>query len=139
MLQTRRIILVLYNRLLRDGICVLLGACEDLELVAVAATIDDLKPLFTSRRPDLVLMDLDLPARNALDGIKQIQDLERGAWIIGLATHEEEEHCAQAIEVGAATVIAKDLIGKVLVPLIRDGRPMRGESYEHPSVHRIHP
>jgi len=134
MSQPVRIILVLHNRILREGICVLLSSCEDVELVAVAVKIDDLRPLFTRLRPDLVLIDLDLPAGNALDGIKQMKSIDPLAWIIGLATHECEERCVQAIEHGAATVVAKDLIGKMLVALIRAGRPARSESYECPSV-----
>jgi DNA-binding NarL/FixJ family response regulator len=134
MSQPVRIILVLHNRILREGICVLLNSYEDLELVAVAVKIDDLRPLFTRLRPDLVLIDLDLPAGNALDGIKQMKSITPWAWIIGLTTHEGEERCVQAIEQGAATVVAKDLIGKMLVPLIRVGRPARSESYEYPSV-----
>ena len=134
MLHAQRIILVLHNRILREGIRVLLNSCEDFDLAAVADTIDDLKCLVTSVRPDLVLMDLDLPAGNALDGIMQIQDLQPGAWIIGLAIHDEEEHCVRAIAEGVDTVIAKDMIGKVLVRLVRAGRPSRDEFYERPNV-----
>lgn len=121
-----RAILVIHNRILREGISIHLAACEDIQLAAIVPTVELFLPLFTRLRPDLVLIDLDVPAANAVEGIRRIQSIQPGTWVIGLITNEPQDGCAEALEAGASAILAKDLIRDKLVPLIRAGRPRSG-------------
>ena len=100
----------------------LIGMEPDLELIAAAAALDTALSLFAEKRPDLTLMDLDWPGDNGVDAIQRIRAIDPGAWVIALVTYEWDTSGQRAVAAGAAAVVAKDLIGEVLVPLIRAGR-----------------
>lgn len=125
--QPIRIIAVNRNRILRDGLSVLINNEADLALVGCSATPYEGVRLFAEMRPDLTLMDLDEPSEAGLAAIQQIRLLEPAAWVIALLTQDWDGSGAQAIEAGADTVLTKDLIGKRLLPLIRAGRPIGRE------------
>ena len=80
------------------------------------------------------LIDLDAPADGGGDAIRRMKNRQCTAWIIGLASQDGDEDCDLIIKAGAVTVIPKDLIGRMLVPLIRAGRPDPAEFYERPKV-----
>lgn len=56
-----RVPVVDHNSLLREGLCFLIQLQADMELVAAAAEKDDAVQFFRQHRPEVVLMDLDLP------------------------------------------------------------------------------
>jgi len=134
MVGSIRIISMIQNRILRKGIAVLIEAQPDMQFAGSAEDLDAVLHLFEASRADLVLIDLDVRADKGLDAIRRIRSMQGNAWIIGLATHDGEEDCDLAIKAGAVTVIPKDLIGRMLVPLIRAGRPDHAESYQRPEV-----
>jgi len=101
---------------------VLIETEPDLELVGAVAVLDTALSLFTEKRPDLTLMDLDWPGDNGVDAIQRIRAIDPSAWIIALVTYEWDTSGRRAVAAGAAAVVAKDLIGEVLVPMIRAGR-----------------
>ena len=119
MLQPIRILTVNQNRILREGICALIGTQPNLELAGSTAGIDDAVRLFVENRPDLTLMDLDLPARGGVSAISRIIGIDRAAWIIGLVTYEDDPCVVEAMEAGASAVLAKDLLREALVLLSR--------------------
>jgi DNA-binding NarL/FixJ family response regulator len=129
-----RIISMVQNRILRKGVGVLIEALPDMQFAGSADDPDGALQLFEVSRADLVLIDLDMPADKGLEAIKRIRTMQCNAWIIGLAMHDRDENWDLAIKAGAATVIPKDLIGSMLVPLIRAGHPDQAESYERPNV-----
>jgi DNA-binding NarL/FixJ family response regulator len=139
MLASIRVIAMVQNRILRKGIGVVIEAQSDMHFAGSAEDLDVVLRLFEASRADLVLIDLDVPADKGLDAIRRIRNLQCNAWIIGLATHDGDDDCDLAIKAGAVTVIPKDLIGRMLVPLIRAGRPDHAESYERPKVIELTP
>ncbi|HJX96321.1 MAG TPA: response regulator, partial [Candidatus Acidoferrum sp.] len=77
--------------------------------------------LFAEMRPDLTLVDLNLPSGSAIDAIHRIRRIDPDAWIIGLVAYEWDDRCREAIAAGASAVLSKDLIAEKLMPLIRTG------------------
>jgi DNA-binding NarL/FixJ family response regulator len=114
-----RVLAVDHNRILSEGIGVLIGMEPGMELVGFAREADTAVSLFREQHPDVTLMDLDLPSGSGLDAILRIREIDANAWIIGLITDECDESCAQAVAAGVSTLLAKDLIGRMLVPIIR--------------------
>lgn len=75
---------------------------------------------FTEHRPDVTLMDLDLPSAAGITAIREIVRIDAAACILGLRTFEQDESCQQAVRAGARTCLAKDRLNQDLVPLMLD-------------------
>jgi two-component system NarL family response regulator len=100
----------------------LIGMQPGLELVASLETPDLALSIFAEQRPDLTLMDLDMPSDTGVDAILRIRKIDPSAWVIALVTHDWDDSGTRAVKAGASAVIPKDLIGEMLVPLILSGR-----------------
>ena len=125
MSERLRVLAVNHNRLLREGISVLLELDRDFELVDAVATADVAVELFAATRPDVTLVDLDLPADGGLDVISRIREMDPEAWIIGLAVDERDHRCLRAVMAGVPTLLSKDQVGTMLNPVIRAGPPQK--------------
>jgi len=125
MKERLRVLSVNHNRILREGISVLLEMDRDFELIDSVATADAAVEAFAATRPDLTLVDLDLPADSSLDMISRIRQIDAAAWIIGLTIDELDDRCLRAVMVGVSTLLSKDQIGTMLIPVIRTGQPCK--------------
>jgi len=91
-----------------------------MELVGVAASASEAVQLFREHRPDVVLMDLDLPESGAIRSIREIREIDSRACILGLFTHPWDRCAALALRAGARSCITKDRLNRDLVMLIRE-------------------
>lgn len=89
-----------------------------LELVASTEASEAALSIFDRQRPDVTLMDLDLPFDSGVDAILRIRSIDPAAWVIAMVTHDWDEVGARAVNAGASAVIPKDLIGEMLLPMI---------------------
>ena len=122
MQERLRVLSVNHNRILREGISVLLEMDRDFELIDSVATADAAVEAFAATHPDLTLVDLDLPADSSLEAIGRIRQIDPGAWIIGLTIDELDGRCLRAVMVGVSSLLSKDQIGTMLIPVIRTGQ-----------------
>lgn len=123
MKERLRVLSVNHNRILREGISVLLDMDRDFELIDSVATSDEAVEAFAATHPDLTLVDLDLPADSSLDVVSRIRQIDAAAWIIGLTIDELDDRCLLAVMVGVSALLSKDQIGTMLIPVIRTGPP----------------
>jgi DNA-binding NarL/FixJ family response regulator len=87
-------------------------ATDGFEVVGEAETGEDSVVLARELKPDLVLMDVNLPGINGLDATRQILDGEHDRPIVLLlSTYEEAEYAPRAAECGAAAYIPKAVFG----------------------------
>jgi DNA-binding NarL/FixJ family response regulator len=114
-----RILVVDHNPLLMEGLSLLISLQPDMELAATATDAREAVELFRAHRPDVTLMDLDLPLGGGVEALKQIRTIDANSSIIGLLTYEGESSAGEALRAGACGFLAKDRLNEELVPLIR--------------------
>src|SRR5262249_13092285 len=105
--------------LLRDGISALIGAQTDMELVAEASSGREAVDLFRQHRPDITLMDLQMPEMGGIDAISAIRGEFPEARIIMLTTHAGDVQVSRALKAGARAYLQKGLLRKGLLEPIR--------------------
>ena len=115
-----RILAVDHNPLLREGLSLLIGLQPDMELVAAVTSGEEGVREFTKHRPDVTLMDLDLPFLMGITAIQEILRIDPAASVLGLMTFEEDERAKYALRAGARSCITKDRLTGELAPAIRD-------------------
>jgi DNA-binding NarL/FixJ family response regulator len=105
--------------LLRDGISALIGNQTDMELVAEASSGREALDLFRTHRPDITLMDLQMPEMSGIDAISAIRGEFPNARIIMLTTHAGDVQVSRALKAGARAYLLKGLLRKELLDTIR--------------------
>jgi two-component system, NarL family, response regulator len=105
--------------LVREGIAVLLSAEPDMALVAEASNGREAIQQFRTHRPDVTLMDLQMPEMNGLDAIITIRGEFREAKIIVLTTYKGDVQILRALKAGARGYLLKNTIHSELLDTIR--------------------
>jgi DNA-binding NarL/FixJ family response regulator len=108
------------HKLVREGLALIINRVQDMQVVASAANGEDAVSLFRRHRPDIVLMDLELPKLNGIEAIRQIRSIDPEAHVIVLTVFQGEEDIHRALRVGAATYLLKDTLSDDLVRVIRE-------------------
>jgi two-component system, NarL family, response regulator len=114
-----RILTVDDHPLLRKGIVALVNAEPDLKLVAEASNGKEAIDAFRSYRPDVTLMDLQMPEADGLEAIETIRREFPEARIIVLTTYSGDTRVLRALKVGARGYILKGYVHKELLDAIR--------------------
>src|SRR5215510_9310765 len=114
-----RILAVDDHELLRTGIAALLDVEADMQLVAEASNGRDAIQQFRAHRPDVTLMDLQMPEMSGLDAIVAIRSEFPDARIIVLTTYAGDVQALRALQAGARGYVLKSLVNKELLATIR--------------------
>ena len=104
---------------LREGVAMLIGTQRDMVLVAEATNGHEAVEKFRSHRPDVTLMDLQMPEMNGIDAVIAIRGEFPQARIIVLTTYVGDALCQRAIKAGAQAYILKGDVRKALLDMIR--------------------
>jgi DNA-binding NarL/FixJ family response regulator len=114
-----RILAVDDHPLFRSGIAALLATQPDMSLVAEASNGREAIEQFRTHRPDITLMDLQMPEMNGLDAMIAIRDEFPEARIIVLTTYTGDVQVLRAMKTGARAYLLKNLLDKELLQTIR--------------------
>ena len=118
-LQQIRILVVDDHPIFRRGITSLLADHSDMQLVAEASNGLEAVRQFRAHKPDVTLMDLQMPEMNGLDAIISIRGEFPEAKIIVLTTYTGDVQVLRALKSGARAYLLKSTIHKDLVDMIR--------------------
>ena len=103
----------------RQGIARLVGVQPDMTVVAEAATGREAIEQFRAHRPDVTLMDIQMPEMNGLDALITIRTEFPDAKVIVLTTYGGDAHILRALKAGAQGYLLKNTLHAELVQTIR--------------------
>ena len=114
-----RILVVDDHPIVRQGIAILVGTQIDMTLVAEASNGREAVQQFREHRPDITLMDLQMPEMNGLDALIAIRGEFPNARIIVLTTYAGDVQIFRALKSGAQGYLLKNTFHKDLIDTIR--------------------
>jgi DNA-binding NarL/FixJ family response regulator len=114
-----RVLCVDDHPIVRDGLAAIINIQPDMTLAGAAGTGVEGLERFVELRPDVALVDLQLPDMSGFDLIKKIKDKSPNARIIVLSSHEGDVDIQRALEAGAQGYVVKGIVRAELLETIR--------------------
>lgn len=127
-----RVMLVEDHSMVRQGLKQLIELENDIKVVAEAADGTQAADYYQTEKPDIVLMDINMPKKNGLQALELIKQKDSNAKIIMLTIHQDREYLFQSLQLGASGYVLKDADGYVLIEAIR--KVYEGETYIQPTM-----
>jgi len=126
-----RIEIVEDNDVVRDGLQLLINSMSDHTVVGAYDSCEKAIKNINQDQPEVILMDLDLPGMNGIEGIQRIKKTHPDINIIVLTVHEDSEMVFEALCAGASGYITKNANHSRLLDAIDEvqtgGAPMSGK------------
>jgi DNA-binding NarL/FixJ family response regulator len=123
------------NTDLREGICHLLRLREEYEVVGEFGDAKNVVKEVTELKPDVILMDIEMPGITGVEAVKKIRTIDRNAQIIMLTVFDDQGHIFEALQSGANGYLLKrnasDRLVQSIEEVLSGGAPMS------PSIARL--
>ena len=123
------------HAVLRAGLRLLLSSHHEYQVIGEASTGTETLALAQELQPDLILLDLSMPALGGLDALPVLGQLAPAARILILTMHDDPQYLRQALKHGASGYVLKKAADSELLSAMRS--VMRGEVYVDPSMTRV--
>jgi DNA-binding NarL/FixJ family response regulator len=131
---TIRVLIADDDPLLRAGLRMMLASAPDIDIVAEAEDGTQVVPLVYRHAPDVVLMDVRMPAMDGLAATEAVRSRRGAPEVIILTTFDADEHVLRALRAGAAGFVLKDTPPHDILAALR--RVVSGEPVLSPAVTR---
>lgn len=120
------------HAVLRAGLRLLLESHSDLKVVGEAGDGGTTLSLAAQLQPDLILLDVNMPALNGLEALPLLRKAAPRAKVLILTMHDDEGYLKQALRAGASGYALKKAADNELIAAVR--AVLRGEVYVHPAL-----
>ncbi|WP_328302570.1 response regulator transcription factor [Streptomyces sp. NBC_00435] len=127
-----RLLLAEDQGMMRGALALLLGLEEDIEVVAQVGAGDEIVPAALATRPDVALLDIELPGRSGLDAAADLRRQCPGCRVLILTTFGRPGYLRRAMDAGAAGFLVKDGPVEELAAAVR--RVLAGETVIDPAL-----
>lgn len=107
------------HSMIRDGLKQLLELEKDIKVIAMCSNGEMAVVKYREAKPDVVLMDINMPVLNGLEALEQIKAYDNGVKAVMLTIHQDREYLLRALELGALGYILKDAEASALIEAIR--------------------
>ena len=130
-----RVVLVDDHAMLREGLRLLLRNASDITVLGEADSGDEALALAQRVKPDLVVLDLDMPRGDGLSALRNLRQALPETRVLILTVHTERERLLSLLDAGAQGYLTKEAASRELVEAIRV--VAAGEIYVRPSAARL--
>ena len=114
-----RILLVDDQRLMREGLRILLEMEPDLQIAGEAEDGEAALEAYASLQPDVVLMDIRMPGMDGVEATWRLQERWPSARVVILTTFDDDEYVFEGLRAGALGYLLKDVSGHDLAEAVR--------------------
>jgi DNA-binding NarL/FixJ family response regulator len=114
-----RVLLVDDQRLMREGLRILLGLEPDLEVAGEAEDGEEALAAYEALQPDVVLMDVRMPGMDGVEATWRLRQRWPEARIVILTTFDDDEYVFEGLRAGALGYLLKDVSGHDLAQAVR--------------------
>lgn len=129
-----KVMLVEDHSMIREGLKRLLELEEDIRVTACYSNGKTAVEEYMKVKPDVVLMDINMPVMSGIEATEMIKGMDKDARIIMLTIHQDREYLLKALDIGAMGYILKDADSKTLIDAVRSA--YGGEMYIQPNMAR---
>jgi len=134
-MQKIKVLIVDDHAILRDGISALLSLAADIEVIGEAENGREAIDRARQLAPDVVLMDIAMPAMDGLEATRRIHKEFPQMKVLTLTQYDDREHLLSLLEAGAEGFISKTAASSELASAIRS--VYQGDSFLSPSVAKL--
>lgn len=127
-----RLVIADDHALLRQGIKNVLELESDLEVIGEAGDGEEALKLLSRMKPDILLLDINMPKFNGLEVARKLRDKGSGVKVIILTIHDDENYVLEVVKAGAVGYLLKDIDPGMLVKAIRT--VYNGEPFIYPTL-----
>ncbi|ENF8746885.1 response regulator transcription factor [Vibrio fluvialis] len=120
------------HRLMQDGLKSRLEREDNLSILACVGTGDDALDMTRKLKPDVLLLDINMPRMNGLEVLARIQQSNLSTSVIMLSMHDSKDYVIRAVKAGAKGYVLKDVSSDELVLAIN--QVAQGRSYLCPQA-----
>ena len=124
------------HRIVREGLTTLVAEVPGVDDVTSAASGEEVLARFAGERPDLVLLDLQMPGLGGLEATRRLLEAHPEARVVMLTAADDREHVAAAIAVGARGYLIKDVSREELCSAVEQA--VAGVDLVEPSLRRAY-
>lgn len=130
--MTKKIVLIDDHVLFREGLRRILDFEKNFEVVAEGSDGKEAVALVEKHKPDIVLMDINMPNVNGVEATKKLFNAYPDVRVLILSIHDDENYVTHALKSGAQGYLLKDMDSESLIEAIKIVSD--GGSYLHPKV-----
>ena len=117
-----RISIIEDDETLRDGYTFLIGATEGYDVVSSYCSYDEAAKKIAIDKPDVILLDIELPGINGIDAIPKLKKLLPNCYILILTVYESEKQIFNALANGASGYLTKNTPSTKIIESIKEVR-----------------
>ena len=128
----RKVLIADDHALVREGIAAFLKLCDDIEVVAEASDGIDALEKATKFRPDIIIMDVNMPKLGGLEATIEIKKTHPEIKVLVLTQYEDREYILRFLKAGVSGYLLKKAVGSDLIAALK--AIMRGELYLYSSI-----